>query len=184
MTPVSKESNHAKFGRIIQRKFGESYQNNCEIWMSKVDLGYVYGQAKLSKEASEHWVFSIIGGAFTGHYRFKNSFDRLSDIPTVFQDYIDKVLEFKTQVWLDDVICATHRTAEDHERELREILSKQQTAGYQSIEKTTELFERELTWLRYHIDQNGVKPVRDKTEAITNLQAPKNTRVEIFLGIT
>ena len=45
-----------------------------EIRMSKIDLDYAYGQAKLAKEAAKHCVFSIIGGDFTGHYRFKKGF--------------------------------------------------------------------------------------------------------------
>ena len=88
-----------------------------EIWMSKIDLDNAYGQAKLSKEAAKHCVFSIIGGELTGHYRFKNGFYGLSDIPTVFQEHIDRVLKFKTPVWLlDDIICVTNCSIEEHER--------------------------------------------------------------------
>ena len=69
-----------------------------EIWVSKIDLDYAYGPAKLSKEAAKHCVFSIIEGHFTGHYRFKKGFYGLSDTLTVFQEHIDAVLEFKTPV--------------------------------------------------------------------------------------
>ena len=72
--------------------------------MSKTDQDYAYGQAKLSKEASRHCVFSIIGGDFTGRYRFKKGFYGLPDIPTVFQEHIDKTQEVKTPVWLGDII--------------------------------------------------------------------------------
>ena len=151
-------------------------KNNGEIWMSKIDLDYAYGQAKLSPEASRHCVFSIIGGDFTGLYRFKKGFYGLSDIPTVFQEHIDKVLEFKIPVWLDDIICVTNGTIEEHEEELRKILSKLQENGYRASEKKTELFKKELTWLGYEINQNGVKPIKDKTEAKTKLKAPTNTK--------
>ena len=117
--------------------------------MSKIDLDYAYGQAKLSKEASRHCVFSIIAGDFTGHYRFKKGFYGLSDIPTVFQEHIDKILEYKTPVWLDDIICVINGTTADHERELREVLSKLEKAGYRASEKKTELLKEELTWLGY-----------------------------------
>ena len=66
-------------------------KDDGEIWMSKIDLDYANGQAKLSKEASRHCVFSIIGDGFTGRYRFKKGFYRISDIPSVFQEHIDKV---------------------------------------------------------------------------------------------
>ena len=126
--------------------------------MSKIDLENAYGVAKLSKEAAKHCVFSIIGGDFTGHYRFKKGFCGLLDFPTVFQEHIDKVLEFKTPVWLDDIICVTDGSFEDHEKEVREVLMKLQNAGYRASEKKTELFKRELTWLGFFINQNGVKP--------------------------
>ena len=147
-----------------------------EIWMSKIDLDYAYGQAKLSEEAAKHCVFSIIGGDFTGPYGFKKGFYGLSDIPTVFQELIDNVLEFKTPVWLDDIICMTNGRIEDHEKEVREVLMKLQNAGYRASEKKTELLKKELTWLGYFINQNGVKPIKEKTEAITKLAAPKNVK--------
>ena len=93
----------------------------------------------------------------------RKGFYGLSDFPTVFQEHIDKELEFKTPVWLDDIICVTNGTAEEPERELRDILSKLQEAGYRASEKKTELFKKKLTWLGYHINQNGVKPIKDKT---------------------
>ena len=128
-------------------------------------------------------MFSIIGGNFTGHYRFKKGFYRLSDIPTVFQEHIDKVLEFRTPVWLEDIICVTNGTIDEHEREVREVLNKLQNAGYTASEKKTELLKQKLTWLGYHINQNGVKPMKDKTEAITKQSAPKNAKeLKFFLG--
>ena len=67
-------------------------------------------------------------GEFTEHYLFKKGFNGLWDFPTVFQEHIDKVLEFKTPVWLDDIICVTNETIED-QQEIGEILSKLQDAG-------------------------------------------------------
>ena len=93
---------------LISKISAKITNSNDKIWMSKIDLDYAYGQAKLSVKASRHCVFSIIGGDFTGPYCFKKGFDGLSHIPTVFQEHIDNVLEFKTKVWLDDIICVTN----------------------------------------------------------------------------
>ena len=98
---------------LISKISADITKSNGEIWMSKIDLDYAYGQAKLSREAARHCVFSIIGGDFTGHYRFKKGFYGLSDIPTVFQKHIDKILEFKTPVWLDGIICVTNGTIDE-----------------------------------------------------------------------
>ena len=107
--------------------------------MSKIDLEYAYGQEKLSREAAKHCVFSKFWDNFTGHYRFKKGFYRLSESPTVFQEHIDKVLDLKTPVWLDNIVCVTNDTNRDHEREVREVFFKLQNAGYRASEKT-ELF--------------------------------------------
>ena len=151
---IKRKATMPNMEKLIRKISAKITKNNGEIWMSKIDLDYAYGQAKLSPEASRHCVFSIIGGDFTGLYRFKKGFYGLSDIPTVFQEHIDKVLEFKTPVWLDDIICVTNGTIEEHEEELRdEILSKLQENGYRASEKKTELFKKELTWLGYEINQ-------------------------------
>ena len=128
---------------LISKISAKITKGNGEIWMSKIDLDYAYGQAKLSKEAAKHCVFSIIGGDFTGHNRFKKGFYGLSDIPTVFQEHFDAVLE--TPVWLDDITCVTNGSFDDHKKELREVLTKLQNAGCRANEKKTELFKKELT---------------------------------------
>ena len=168
---------------LVSKSSAKITDGEGEIWMSEIDLDYAYGQAKLSKEAAKHCVFSNIGGEFTGHYRFKKGFYGLSDIPKVFQEHIDRVLEFKTPVWLYDFVCVTNGSIEEHEKEVREVLMKFQNAGYRASEKKTELFKKEVTWLGYFINQDGVKPIRDKTEAITKLTAPNNVKeLKSFLG--
>ena len=61
---------------LISKTSAEITKSNGEIWMLKIDLDYAYGQAKLSKEAAKYCVFSIIGGDFTSHYRFKNTYTK------------------------------------------------------------------------------------------------------------
>ena len=141
---VKRKATMPNMEELISKISAEITLSDGEIWMSKIDLDYAYGQAKLTAEATRHCVFSIIGGDFTGHYRFKKGFYGLSDIPSVFQEHIDKVLEFKTPVWLDDIICVTNGTIDDHEREIREVLTKLQNAGYRASERKTELFKQEI----------------------------------------
>ena len=101
----------------------------------------------------------------------------------MFQEHIDTVLEFKTPVRLDNTICVTNGNIEDHEREVREDRTKLQNAGYRASERKTELFKKELTRLGYYVNQKGVRPIRDKTEAITKLEAPKNVKeLKTLLG--
>ena len=73
------------------------------LFLSKIDLDYAYGQMKLSEETSRQCVFALTVGNFIGYYRFKKGFYGLADIPTIFQEKIDRTLEYCTPAWLDDV---------------------------------------------------------------------------------
>ena len=78
-----------------------------QLFMSKIDLDYAYGQMKLSEGTSRKCVFALTGGNFSGYYRFKKGFYGLADIPTIFEEKIDRTLEHCTPAWLDDIIVVT-----------------------------------------------------------------------------
>ena len=89
-----------------------------QIFISKIDLDYAYEQMKLSEETSRQCVFALTGGNFSGYYRFKKGFYGLADIPTIFQEKIDRTLEYCTPAWLDDIIIVTRGSKQDHEKKL------------------------------------------------------------------
>ena len=80
---------------LISKISAEVTRSIEEIWMSKIDLDYAYGQAKLTVEAANHCVFSIIGGNFTSHYRFKKSFYGISDTPPCSRSTLTKCWNLK-----------------------------------------------------------------------------------------
>ena len=70
--------------------------------MSVIDLDYAYGQMRLSPETSKHCNFTITGEKINGYYRFLKGFYGPADIPTIFQEKIDRTLGHQIPVWLDD----------------------------------------------------------------------------------
>ena len=56
----------------ISRKIADGPAD--EIWISKFDLDYAYGQLKLSKKAMDLCIFAVTGGNFTCYYRFLKAF--------------------------------------------------------------------------------------------------------------
>ena len=80
-----------------------------------IDLNYVYGQKKLSKETSRQCVFANIGAKFSVYYQIKKGFYGLADIRTVFQEKIDQTLDCTT-AWLDDIIVVTRGDRQEHEK--------------------------------------------------------------------
>ena len=120
----------------ISRKISEEQEG--EIWITKLDFDYAYGQIKLNENTRNLCIFTVTGGEFTGYYRFLKGFYGLADIPTFFQERIDRTLEFKHPAWLDDIIIVTKGTIEKHESEVKETMKKLDEAGYRLHPKKCE----------------------------------------------
>ena len=138
---------------------------------------------KLSEETSRQCVFAITGAKISGYYRFKKGFYGLVDIPTFFQEKIDRKLEYSTPAWLDDIIVVTRGNKQEHEKKLFDVLSKLEKAGYRASKRKSEFFLKQTKWLGHEIDENGIKPNEEKVEAIQKLKSPNNTiQLKSFLG--
>ena len=138
---------------------------------------------KLSKETSRQCVFAITGGNFSGYYRFKKGFHGLADIPTIFQEKIDRILEYSTPAWLDDIIVVTWGDRKEHEKKLFDILGKWENAGYRASERKSEFFLNRTKWLGHEIDETGIEPNEEKVKAIPELKHPENQKqLKSFLG--
>ena len=154
-----------------------------QIWISKFDLDYAYGKLQLSKHAMDLCIFAMTGGIFTGYYRFLKGFYGFAGIPTIFQEKIDQTLENKHPACLDDILVVTKGTKEQHKRELIEVSTKLQNAGYRLSDSKTEFFKTEKEWVGYKMDENGIQPLRDKLKAIQELKESKNEKeLKFFLG--
>ena len=151
--------------------------------ITKFDFDYAYGQLKLDDPTRNLCIFTVTGGEFTGYYRFRKGFYGLADISTIFQEWIDKTLDFKHPAWLDDIIIVTKGSVEKHETEVKATMKKLEEAVYRLNPNKCELFKKEAEWIGHKIGQNGVRPLQDKLEAITKIEIPKNEKdLKYFLG--
>ena len=123
----------------------------------------------------------VSGGDFTGYYRFLKEFYELADIPTIFQERIDTTQQ-KHPAWLDDIIIVTKGNIDEYETEVRETMKKLEQAGYRLNPKKCEFFKKEIEWVGHKIDQQGIRPLQDKLEAITKISIPKNEKIKIISG--
>ena len=83
----------------------------------------------------------------------------MADILTTFQGMIDQKMEKKYPAWLDDILLVTKGTKEQNKRELIEVLSKLENAGYRVNENKMEFFKVETGLIGQKIDQNGIRPL-------------------------
>ena len=132
------------------------------IWILIMDLDYAYGQMKLSPETSKHCKFAITGDKINGYYRFLKSFYGPADIPTIFQEKMDRTLGHQIPVWLDEIIFVTGGTKEQHTQKLESVLTKLENEGYKASKKKSKFHQKEKVWLGHTISQDGIRPNKEK----------------------
>ena len=164
--------------------FAELSKNNHDpIWISVMDLNYAYGQMKLAPETSKHCNFALTCEKINGFYRFLKAFYGPADIPTIFQEKIDKTLGHQPLVWLDDIIIVTRGTKKEHTQNLYSVLTKLEDEGHRASKKRSKFYQKETIWLGHTISQDGIRPIKEKTDAINKLESPTNTKtLKSFLG--
>ena len=118
-----------------------SRDRTTQLFISKIDQDYAYGQMKLSEETSRQYVFALPGRKFSGYYRFKKGFYGLADIPTLFQEKNDRTLGYCTPALLDEIIIVTRGNKQDHEKYLFDVLNKLEKVGYRASKKIRILHE-------------------------------------------
>ena len=67
--------------------------------------------------------------------------------------------------------------------EVRETMTKLEKAGCRLNPNKCEIFKKEIEWVGHKIDQQGIRPLQDKLDAIKKISIPKNEKeLKSFLG--
>ena len=157
---VKKRPHMPNMEKLLNHISAELSKNDHDpIWISVIDLDYAYEQMKLAPETSKHCNFAMTGEKINGYYRFLKGFYGPADIPTIFQEKIDRTLGHQTPVWLEDIIIVTRGTRRNQNS------TKKKQYGLATI------------------SQDGIKQNKEKTDAIYKLEPPTNTKtLKSFLG--
>ena len=88
------------------------------------------------------------------------------------------------RTYIDDVLCLTKGTFEEHLEALERVLIRVQKAGLKVNGKKSFFAKTELEYLGYWITRDGIKPLPDKVKAILAIDTPKNRKeLRSFIGI-
>ena len=136
-----------------------------EVWISKFYLDYAHGQLLLLREARHLCIIAVTGGNLTSYYRFLKGFYGLADIRIIFQEKTDQTLNNKHPAWLDYINVVTKSLNDEHEKELIDVLTKLEKAGYSLNGTKSEFLKTEVKWLCNKIDQGVIRPPQDKVTA-------------------
>ena len=104
----------------------------------------------------------------------------LSNSPDIFQEKMSELFEGLdfVRTYIDDLLCLTKGTFEDHLQKLDGVFCRLQQTGLK-VNVAKSFFARpELEYLGYWITRDGIKPLPEKVKAILNIDTPR-TRKEL-----
>lgn len=109
-------------------------------------------------------------------------------MPATFQRLMNTVfvgLIYKScAVYLDDIVVASP-TFEQHLVDLKEVLTRLESAGLSVKLEKCQFCRSELTFLGYNVTTDNVRTNEDKVRAVTDFRTPSNVKqVRQFLGLT
>jgi hypothetical protein len=120
-----------------------------------------------------------------GKYSYKRLPMGIAGSPDIFQGKMLELMESIEYVsaYVDDVLCISKNSVEDHQEKLEEVLRQLCDAGLKvSAEKLT-FFSLEIEYLGYVLTRVGIKPQSNKVQAILAIQPPTGVRqLQHFLG--
>ena len=121
-----------------------------------------------------------------GKYEMQRLPMGLCNSPDIFQEKMSELfdgLEF-VRTYIDDLLCLTKGTFDDHLEKLERVLYRLREAGLKVNGNKSFFAKTELEYLGYWITRDGIKPLPDKVRAILALEPPKNRReLRSFIGI-
>ena len=136
-------------------------------YATSLDLNMGYYHIRLTPKASSYCTVVLPWGK----YEYLCLPMGLFSSPDIFQEKMSELmigLEF-ARAYIDDLLVITTGNFEAHLNDLDKVLTRLNQAGLK-VNTTKSFFGKtELEYLGYWITQNGVKPLREKVEAITNL---------------
>jgi hypothetical protein len=94
-----------------------------------------------------------------------------------------ETLEY-VQAYIDDLLCITRGSLEDHLDKLEEVLKRLHDVGLKVNAAKSFLCTHEIKYLGYMLTRGGIKPRIKKVQAILAIKPPNNVKqLRHFLGM-
>jgi len=151
-------------------------------WFTKLDLKNGFNLIRIRK--GDEWKTAF--RTRYGLYEFQVMPFGLTNAPSTFQDMMNHVLSDILDVgvlaYMDDILIYA-KTEEEHDRLVKEVLSRLQQNGLAVSPEKCVWKTEEVEFLGYVIGRNGIRMSTDKVDAVLSWKAPNSlTGVQSFLG--
>ena len=164
-----------KISSVLQELEGFSYA-------TALDLNMGYYTIRLDPDSSK--ICTIIFP--WGKYSYKRLPMGIAGSPDIFQSKMMELMESLeyVQAYIDDLLCISRGSLEDHLEKLEEVLKRLCEVGLKvNMEKST-FCALEIEYLGYILTRDGIKPQSKKMQALLVIELPKGVKqLRHFLGM-
>ena len=150
-------------------------------WFSKLDAASGFYQIPIEQNSSDLTAFITP----YGRYKFLRLPMGINIAPEIYQRKMDELLAGMKGVmcYMDDVLIVG-QTENEHDENLRAVLSKIMSSGLKLNKEKCELKKQSIRFLGHVISNKGIQVDPEKVEAIVNLEEPQNVaELRKFLGM-
>jgi hypothetical protein len=149
---------------------------------TSLDLNMAYYTIRLDPDASK--ICTIIFP--WGKYSYKQLPMGNAGSPEIFQGKLSELMESLEYVraYLDDLLCISKLSLEDHQEKLEEVLKQLCDAGLKVNAVKSTLCALKIEYLGYVLTRDGIKPQSNKLQAILVIKPPTGVKqLQYFLGM-
>jgi hypothetical protein len=151
-------------------------------YATALDLNMGYYTIRLDPDASRYCTIIFPWGK----YSYKRLPMGVAGSPDIFQAKMSELmmtLEF-VRAYIDDLLVITKASLEDHLAKLRLVLIKLREAGLKINADKSTFCTITTEYLGYTLTREGIKPQKNKVQAILALKEPTNVKeLRRFLGM-
>lgn len=150
------------------------------VIFSKLDLSMAYNQLKIHESSQNITCINTPRGLFN----YTRLIFGLSSAPAIFQRVIEQIVgDIEGVLCFQDDVLATGNFQE-HSSRLKEVLRRLEEAGLTLRKDKCSFFQKEVSYLGFVIDKNGIRKNPQKVEAILKAPVPQNaSELQSFLGL-
>ncbi|KAL0160115.1 hypothetical protein M9458_043840, partial [Cirrhinus mrigala] len=148
---------------------------------SKLDMSHAYQQIVMDENSKQYLNINTHKGMFT----YNQLPFGVASAPAIFQRTMEGLRRGLTHVavYLDDILVAGV-TEEEHLQTLDVVLTRLQDAGLRLKRNKCEFLQKEVRYLGHLVDAQGLHPLKDKVQAVTEAPCPTNvTELKAYLGL-
>jgi hypothetical protein len=144
------------------------------FYSTTLDLNMGYYTIRLDPDASK--ICTVIFP--WGKYSYKRLPMGLAGSPDIFQEKMSELMESLefVRAYLEDLLCISKLSLEDHLEKLEEVLRRLCDAGLKVNAAKSTFCTLEIEYLGYVLMRDGIKPQRNKVQAILAIKPPTRVR--------